>query len=79
MEIWKNIKGYEGYYMVSNLGNVKSISRKLGSQGKIVKTNKERMLKLKIEKNKIIRLTVPPYTFIVVHRSAGPSLRRSET
>jgi hypothetical protein len=27
----------------------------------------------------IIRLTIPPYTFIVVHRSAGPSLRRSET
>ena len=29
MEIWKNIKGYEGYYQVSNLGNVKSLERKL--------------------------------------------------
>ena len=27
MEIWKDIKGYEGYYQVSNLGNVKSLSR----------------------------------------------------
>lgn len=25
-EIWKDVKGFEGYYMVSNLGNVKSIN-----------------------------------------------------
>lgn len=27
MEIWKDIKGYEGEYQVSNLGNVKSLER----------------------------------------------------
>jgi hypothetical protein len=27
MEIWKDIKGYEGHYQVSNLGRVKSLSR----------------------------------------------------
>lgn len=27
MEIWKDIKGYEGRYQVSNLGNVKSLKR----------------------------------------------------
>jgi hypothetical protein len=27
-EIWKDIKGYEGYYMVSNKGRVKSVERK---------------------------------------------------
>ena len=27
MEIWKEIKGYEGYYEVSNLGNVRSLDR----------------------------------------------------
>ena len=27
MEIWKDIKGYEGQYQVSNLGNVKSLKR----------------------------------------------------
>lgn len=27
-EIWKDVKGYEGYYQVSNLGRIKSISRK---------------------------------------------------
>lgn len=26
-EIWKDIKGYEGYYQVSNLGRVKSLAR----------------------------------------------------
>lgn len=28
MEIWKDIKGYEGLYKVSNLGRVKSLSRR---------------------------------------------------
>lgn len=27
-EVWKDIKGYEGKYQVSNLGNVKSLTRK---------------------------------------------------
>lgn len=27
MEIWKEVKGFEGYYEVSNLGNVRSIDR----------------------------------------------------
>lgn len=27
-EIWKDIKGYEGLYQVSNMGNVKSLDRK---------------------------------------------------
>lgn len=29
MEIWKDIKGYEGLYQVSNLGNVKNLKRKV--------------------------------------------------
>jgi hypothetical protein len=27
MEIWKDIKGFEGFYQVSNLGNVRSLDR----------------------------------------------------
>lgn len=27
IEIWKDIIGYEGYYQISNLGNVKSLNR----------------------------------------------------
>ena len=26
-EIWKDVKGFEGYYMVSNIGRVKSLER----------------------------------------------------
>lgn len=26
-EVWKDIKGYEGYYQVSDLGRVKSLAR----------------------------------------------------
>ncbi len=26
-EVWKDIKGYEGYYQVSNLGRIKSLDR----------------------------------------------------
>lgn len=28
-EVWKDIKGYEGFYQVSNLGRVKSLKRKV--------------------------------------------------
>lgn len=40
-EIWKDIPNYEGYYQVSNLGNVKSLAR-FNNLGKRVK---ERVLK----------------------------------
>jgi hypothetical protein len=33
MEIWKDISGYEGFYQVSNLGNVTSVEREV-RQGK---------------------------------------------
>ena len=33
MEIWKEIKGYEGYYLISNMGRVKSQSRKIYNDG----------------------------------------------
>ena len=46
-EIWKDIKGYEGLYQVSNLGRIKSLKRyrknnKSGyvQEEKIIKTNK---------------------------------------
>jgi hypothetical protein len=33
-EIYKDIKGYEGYYQISNLGNVKSVERIIKREGK---------------------------------------------
>lgn len=44
METWKEVKGYEQYYMVSNLGRVKGLERKIKcSYG--VRTKKEKILK----------------------------------
>lgn len=46
-EIWKDIPGYEGYYQVSNLGNVKSLKRKTNNQC----CNKDIILKKRKHKN----------------------------
>jgi len=45
MEIWKDIKGYERYYQVSNLGNVKSLTRRSKHYKGGEKTTHERILK----------------------------------
>lgn len=37
MEVWTDIKGYEGYYQISNLGNVKSLPRVVMSAGRPIK------------------------------------------
>ena len=43
-EIWKDIKDYEGLYQVSNLGKIKSLSRKIFN-GKNYYISKEKILK----------------------------------
>jgi hypothetical protein len=42
-EIWKDIKGFEGFYQVSNLGQVKSLAREMNNR--IGGMSKERQLK----------------------------------
>lgn len=50
IEIWKDIKGFEGLYQVSNLGRVKSLKRfRKGKDGSLV-TVKEKILKPLITK-----------------------------
>jgi hypothetical protein len=44
MEIWKDINGYEGFYQVSNFGNVKSLSRLMWN-GLAFFKSKEKILK----------------------------------
>lgn len=44
-EKWKPIKGYEGLYEVSTLGNVRSLSRTITRGDKIIKRIKEKILK----------------------------------
>ena len=44
-EIWKDVKGWEGLYQVSNLGRVKSLSRKVNTYGKRYQHIDEKILK----------------------------------
>ena len=44
-EIWKDIPGYEGYYQISNLGNVKSLPRKIIDRNNKIKVLSSRILK----------------------------------
>ena len=47
MEIWKDIKGYEGYYKISNTGKVKSLARVRGKCNALLS---ERILKPRYDK-----------------------------
>jgi len=45
-EVWKDIKGYEGRYQVSNIGRVKSLERTATVKNGSKRTVRERILKL---------------------------------
>lgn len=49
MEVWKDIKGYEGYYQISNLGNVKSCNRQIKRLNHL-KNLKEKLKKSTLDK-----------------------------
>ena len=59
MEKWKDIKGYEGSYQVSNLGKVKSLLRWVDNKGNGGYFIKEKVLKsnIKNERYPIVSLT----------------------
>ena len=44
-EVWKDIKGFEGFYCVSNYGRVKSLHRIIVRKTHVTQTVKERILK----------------------------------
>ena len=50
IEIYKNVTGYEGIYQVSNLGNVKSLERKVIGKLDSIRTLKEKVLKNNLNK-----------------------------
>lgn len=69
-EIWKDLAGHEGYYQISNYGNVKSLSRVVNCKGG-TKRNPERILKRKYDKDGYVlyclsKLNVK--TYIKAHR-----------
>lgn len=65
-EIWKDIKGYEGKYQVSNLGRVKSLNFHRGCSEKILKayiTNKQ-YLRINLNGKKFLIHRLVAETFI---------------
>lgn len=57
MEIWKDIKGYEGYYQVSNQGRVKSLNRTV-SKNYNPRRIRERILKVRPDKDGYLCVTL---------------------
>ena len=57
-EIWKDIKGYEGYYQVSNLGNVRSVERIVDYSDGIKRLRKGSILKAEKNRNGYLRITL---------------------
>jgi hypothetical protein len=59
-EVWRDIKGYEGLYQISNLGRVKSLSRMA------IQTLKDGRKKESSVKNKILKKTLGKRGYFVV-------------
>lgn len=57
-ELWKNIKGYEGLYQVSNMGRVKSLERTSIDKRGHKHHTKERILKSRPNHKGYLRLTL---------------------
>jgi hypothetical protein len=51
IEEWKDIEGYENYYQISNLGNVKGISRYVNNKHNTLSFIKEKILKQSKDKD----------------------------
>ena len=56
METWKNIKGYEGLYQVSDQGRVKSLERKIHHWRGGERVQKERIMKQVVTHNGYLRV-----------------------
>src|SRR5690606_28733657 len=66
-EVWKDVKGYEGFYQVSNLGRVKSLERHVPNGDNTFRVVKERYLKTNKKTNEYIKVNLSGKSFRV-HR-----------
>ena len=58
MEVWKYIKGFEGYYEVSTLGRVKSVERFVKSGNGAKRLIREKILKPMLDKDGYLRVNL---------------------
>jgi len=70
-EIWDDVPGYDGCFLVSNYGNIKSCTRIVESKNGIIKIIKGIPRKLNIDRNGYIKVTLclnSIYKTFYVHR-----------
>lgn len=69
MEIWKDVKGFEGVYMISTLGRIKSVSRYVRCGGG-VRSVKGRILNPTTNSNGYKLITIRNKTYYIHHLMA---------
>ena len=74
-EVWRDVKGYEGLYQVSNMGRVKSLGRTIIKKDGRKQTVKERILKGTPDKDGYLKIGLYGSTgkqkWFQVHRLVG--------
>lgn len=69
-EVWKDMQGYEGLYQISNLGRIKSLSKKVKNKNGY-RTTKEKIMKNILSNNGYLQTTLRkgkrPKSFLI-HR-----------
>lgn len=63
-EVWKDIEDFEGIYQISNLGNVKSLSRSRYNKDGVLRHYKERILKQKHNR-------ANGYNFVILYKECS--------
>lgn len=70
-EVWKDIKGYEGKYKISNFGRVKSISRFINCCGSSRRMLKDKVMKAQVNSQGYLRIQLRKgntYHWLRIHR-----------
>lgn len=78
IEIWRDIKDYEGLYQVSNLGRVKSLDHYVKHPKGSLRLIKERILKLCLHKTGYLRVCLSKNnikTYYSVHRLVAEAFK----
>jgi len=79
MEVWKDIKGYEGFYQVSNLGQVKRLKTKVKGKLNSIRTLPERINKprmqngyLSVALQNMNRINIKLHRLVALHFIPNP-------
>lgn len=68
LEVWRDIKGYEGYYQVSNFGRVRSVDRVITKVNDYISLYKGKILKFALDKDGYKRVVLSKNN---KHRTVG--------